>query len=129
MKTGQHPVLFLFAALLMLAAGICLGLLWGETIPLAWGGFAILLVLALVLLWRKSPLCALTVLLLFLVLGIIRLQAMLDKYQPKKADTTGKKVYVCPVCGYEHVGDISVEDDSYVCPLCGQPKSAFVLKK
>lgn len=77
MKTGQHPVLFLFAALLMLAAGICLGLLWGETIPLAWGGFAILLVLALVLLWRKSPLCALTVLLLFLVLGIIRLQAML----------------------------------------------------
>ena len=39
----------------------------------------------------------------------VRLQAMLDKYQPKAADTTGKKVYVCPVCG--------------------QPKSAFVLKK
>ena len=77
MKTGQHPVLFLFAALLMLAAGICLGLLWGETIPLAWGGLAILLVSALVLLWRRSPLCALPVLLLFLVLGIIRLQAML----------------------------------------------------
>ena len=77
MKTGQHPVLFLFAALLMLAAGICLGLLWGETIPLAWGGLAILLVSALVLLWRRSPLCALPVLLLLLVLGIIRLQAML----------------------------------------------------
>ena len=59
----------------------------------------------------------------------VRLQAMLDKYQPKAADTTGKKVYVCPVCGYEHVGDINDEDDSYVCPLCGQPKSAFVLKK
>lgn len=59
----------------------------------------------------------------------VRLQAMLDKYQPKKADTTGKKVYVCPVCGYEYVGDINDEDDSYVCPLCGQPKSAFVLKK
>ena len=59
----------------------------------------------------------------------VRLQAMLDKYQPKAADTTGKKVYVCPVCGYEYVGDINDEDDSYVCPLCGQPKSAFVLKK
>ena len=59
----------------------------------------------------------------------VRLQAMLDKYQPKKEDTTGKKVYVCPVCGYEYVGDINDEDDSYVCPLCGQPKSAFVLKK
>lgn len=59
----------------------------------------------------------------------VRLQAMLDQYQPKKADTTGKKVYVCPVCGYEYVGDINDEDDSYVCPLCGQPKSAFVLKQ
>lgn len=59
----------------------------------------------------------------------VRLQAMLDKYQPKKEDTTGKKVYVCPVCGYEYVGNINDEDDSYVCPLCGQPKSAFVLKQ
>ena len=59
----------------------------------------------------------------------VRLQAMLDKYQPKKEDTAGKKIYVCPVCGYEYVGDINDEDDSYVCPLCGQPKSAFVLKK
>lgn len=59
----------------------------------------------------------------------VRLQAMLDKYQPKAADTADKKVYVCPVCGYEHVGDINDEDDSYICPLCGQPKSAFVLKK
>ena len=39
----------------------------------------------------------------------VRLQAMLDKYQPKAPDTAGQKVYVCP--------------------LCGQPKSAFVLKK
>ena len=60
---------------------------------------------------------------------IFALQAMLDKYQPKKEDTAGKKIYVCPVCGYEYVGDINDEDDSYVCPLCGQPKSAFVLKK
>ena len=40
----------------------------------------------------------------------VRLQAMLDKYQPKKEDTTGKKVYVCPVCGYEYVGDTRTVD-------------------
>ena len=35
---------------------------------------------------------------------------------------------VCPVCGYEYVGDISQEPDDYVCPLCGQPKSVFKQK-
>ncbi len=50
------------------------------------------------------------------------------KYKPAKADTTGKKVYVCPVCGYEYVGDINAEPDDWTCPLCGQPKSAFVEK-
>lgn len=59
----------------------------------------------------------------------VRMQAMLDKYQKNAEAPADKKVYVCPVCGYEHVGDINDEDDSYVCPLCGQPKSAFVLKK
>ena len=47
------------------------------------------------------------------------------KYQPPKVDTAGKKVYVCPVCGYEYVGDINSEPDDWTCPLCGQPKSAF----
>ena len=52
------------------------------------------------------------------------LQEILDKYG-KKADTTGKKVYVCAVCGYEHVGDLDAESDEFVCPVCGQPKNAF----
>ena len=38
----------------------------------------------------------------------------------------GRKVYRCPVCGYEYVGDLESEPDDYVCPLCGQPKKAFV---
>ncbi|WP_303104262.1 rubrerythrin family protein [uncultured Mitsuokella sp.] len=59
----------------------------------------------------------------------VRLQKLLDKYQKNAEVPAGQKVYVCPVCGYEHVGDINAEDDSYVCPICGQPKSAFVLKK
>lgn len=51
-----------------------------------------------------------------------------EKYQPKKTDTAGKKVYVCPVCGYEYIGDINSEPDDWTCPLCGQPKSVFVEK-
>ena len=70
-------MLFLFAALLMLAAGICLAMLWDEVIPYAWGGLTVLLIVSLALFWRRSLLCALPILLLFLVLGIIRLQAML----------------------------------------------------
>ena len=26
---------------------------------------------------------------------------LLKKYNPPKVDTAGKKIYVCPVCGYE----------------------------
>ncbi|RGS74819.1 rubrerythrin family protein [Mitsuokella sp. AF21-1AC] len=59
----------------------------------------------------------------------VRLQKLLDKYQKHAEAPVGQKVYVCPVCGYEHVGDINDEDDSYVCPICGQSKSAFILKK
>ena len=50
---------------------------------------------------------------------------LLKKYNPPKADTTGKKIYVCPVCGYEYIGDINSEPDDWTCPLCGQPKSVF----
>ena len=52
------------------------------------------------------------------------LQEILDKYG-KNADTTGKKVYVCAVCGYEHVGDLDTEPEDFVCPVCGQPKKVF----
>ena len=49
---------------------------------------------------------------------------ILEKYQPEKKASAGK-VYICPVCGFEHEGDINDEPDDYVCPLCGQPKSVF----
>lgn len=49
---------------------------------------------------------------------------ILEKYQPEKKAPAGK-VYICPVCGFEHEGDINDEPDDYVCPLCGQPKSIF----
>lgn len=53
------------------------------------------------------------------------IKELLEKYKPAKADTEGKKVYVCPICGYEYVGDINSEPDDWTCPLCGQPKSVF----
>lgn len=49
---------------------------------------------------------------------------ILEKYQPEKKAPAGK-VYICPVCGFEHEGDINDEPEDYVCPLCGQPKSVF----
>lgn len=75
MKTGQYPVLFSFAVLLMLALGICLAF-WGGC-SLSWGVVAALLMVALLLLWRGSRLCTLPVLVLFVALGMVRLQAVL----------------------------------------------------
>lgn len=57
------------------------------------------------------------------------IKALLEKYKPAKPETEGKKIYVCPICGYEYVGDINSEPDNWTCPLCGQPKSVFVEKK
>ena len=53
------------------------------------------------------------------------LKEILEKYKPKLDEVSGKKIYVCPVCGYEYVGDINSEPDDWTCPLCGQPKSVF----
>ena len=53
------------------------------------------------------------------------IKELLEKHKPAKADTAGKKIYICPICGYEYVGDINSEPDDWVCPLCGQPKSVF----
>ncbi len=60
--------------------------------------------------------------------GVV-IDELLAKYKPAKADNTGKKVYVCPVCGFEYVGDLDAEPDDWTCPLCGQPKSVFKLKE
>ena len=57
------------------------------------------------------------------------IKELLEKYKPVKADTAGQKIYVCPICGYEYVGDINSEPDDWTCPLCGQPKSVFKEKK
>ena len=77
MKTGQYPVLFLAAVLLVLALGIELSL--AQSFSIRWGGTALaaLLLASLLLLWRGNRLCAITVLLLFFALGIVRLQAAL----------------------------------------------------
>lgn len=50
---------------------------------------------------------------------------ILARYPQAEKKEKTKKVYVCPVCGYEYEGDINSESDDWVCPLCGQPKSAF----
>ena len=42
----------------------------------------------------------------------------------KTAQPTGETVWVCSVCGYEHVGDKPPES----CPICGQPSTAFKKK-
>ena len=58
----------------------------------------------------------------------VLLQEVLDQYH-QNLNTTGQKVYVCGVCGYEYVGDLDAEAEDYVCPVCGQPKKAFRDKK
>lgn len=56
--------------------------------------------------------------------GVV-LEEILKKYKPEKAEVKEEKIYVCPICGYEYVGDINSEPDDWTCPLCGQPKSVF----
>lgn len=52
------------------------------------------------------------------------LQKLLDRYQ-QHVDTTGRKIYVCGVCGYEYVGELDAEPEDFVCPVCGQSKKVF----
>ena len=56
------------------------------------------------------------------------LEELIKKFKPKDIETVTQKVFVCPLCGYEHIGDLDKEPEDWVCPLCGQPKSAFKLK-
>ena len=60
------------------------------------------------------------------------IEEIIKKYRPAKVENENsapKKIYVCPICGYEYEGDINSEPDDWTCPLCGQPKSVFVEKK
>ena len=54
---------------------------------------------------------------------------LFKKYNPdfKPTDTVGKKLYVCPCCGYEYFGDLDAEPENWTCPVCGQPKKDFKL--
>jgi flavin reductase (DIM6/NTAB) family NADH-FMN oxidoreductase RutF/rubredoxin len=49
----------------------------------------------------------------------------------KEESTSGKKTYVCSICGYEYDGDIPFEElpDDYTCPICGHKKEFFVEKQ
>lgn len=60
--------------------------------------------------------------------GVV-IDEIFKKYKPKKLDTAGQKIYVCPICGYEFVGDLDSEPNDWTCPLCGQPKSVFKIKE
>ena len=53
--------------------------------------------------------------------------AILRKYAPEYASDvpSGKKKYVCPLCGYEYEGDLDSEPADWKCPICGVAKAAF----
>ena len=57
-------------------------------------------------------------------------KAIIDKYAPKNTDENkDQKVYVCKVCGFEYVGDLTSEPADYKCPICAMPKTVFELKQ
>jgi rubrerythrin len=58
----------------------------------------------------------------------VKLAKILEKHCPGLLEASGKKIYVCAVCGYEYIGDLDAEPDDFACPLCGQPKKVFKLK-
>lgn len=62
--------------------------------------------------------------------GVV-IEEIFKKYKPdyKPAAASGERVYVCPCCGYEYIGDINSESDDWTCPVCSQPKKDFKLKE
>ncbi|MCR5438768.1 MAG: DNA internalization-related competence protein ComEC/Rec2 [Selenomonas sp.] len=73
METGQHPQLFLAGCFAMLCTGIAAGKIIGV---LSLGAlmlpFILLLLVAVLLVWRRSHLCWLVFLLLFMAAGMVR---------------------------------------------------------
>ena len=54
--------------------------------------------------------------------------SLIKKYAPEHAESApagNKKIYVCPVCGYEHEGELDAEPSDWKCPICGVGKAAF----
>ena len=57
-------------------------------------------------------------------------QYYFDHIKPKtaiKTQASGKKIYVCKICGYIEEADGELPDD-YICPLCKHPKSDMELQ-
>jgi rubrerythrin len=56
----------------------------------------------------------------------------LDNIKPKPqanpAPSSGKKTYVCKICGYVHETDAELSDD-FICPICKHPKSDMQLQE
>ena len=53
-------------------------------------------------------------------------KAIIDKYAPMEDENNfDKPRYICSICGFEYIGDISTESDDYRCPICGCTKGAF----
>lgn len=55
-------------------------------------------------------------------------EAIIKIYAPNDDYNEGKPIYICPVCGFEYIGEIGEEGEDYKCPLCGVKKAAFKLK-
>jgi flavorubredoxin/flavin reductase (DIM6/NTAB) family NADH-FMN oxidoreductase RutF len=58
-------------------------------------------------------------------------QYYFDHIKPKpapKPQNTGKKTYVCKICGYIEESDNDLPDD-YICPLCKHPKADMELQE
>ncbi len=60
--------------------------------------------------------------------GIGLKEKTMENTADRKEKDSEVKVYVCKVCGYEHVGSLDEEPDDYVCPLCHKGKEYFVEK-
>lgn len=60
--------------------------------------------------------------------GIGLKEKTMENTADRKEKDSEVKVYVCKVCGYEHVGCLDEEPDDYVCPLCHKGKEYFVEK-
>lgn len=53
-------------------------------------------------------------------------EAILKKYAPEYLEKkSGAKTYVCPLCGFEHEGDLDKLPADWKCPVCGVGKAAF----
>ncbi|MBR2693012.1 MAG: hypothetical protein IKE69_02250 [Thermoguttaceae bacterium] len=59
-------------------------------------------------------------------------RSLLTRWAPPEREdgsSETRRVYVCPCCGYEHLGEIGSESNDDLCPVCSMPISRFVPKE